>query len=396
MLTSATQAALDQTQDLNGAELYRLAKVHALPDFVKQAAADDIVGPEDGLEQHCYAHPRGKLYPGHTPAATYISTLFFLDKRAEWDPYAASSIATKLDAFAQFHGIRERIDQLKVAFAARDQAELEQQLDPDDYAIVVEGEGHYPLRNAAEVKTAAQWLKDYRQDLPYEMRQTMAARINEKANTYGVGLGTLDDFIEKTAGMGVCPAQSVAQFLYNRSILYKRAGHLDLAIQVANMAKTSLERKSQMHEPETLQKLAGVIDQADRVTSLRSLAPDLPWPEDVFFGINVKTASRMRDEHVAVTSGNIYALDDLARVQLAPLQAQFGDSFVDAISTGGLFADAQKMAQVVPTLPRHDAEVFDRLLASMGISPMAKEAAHQKGGFDSEELQALAANAKFA
>lgn len=379
---------LDQTQDLNAVELHRLARTHPLPDFVKSANSDDVVGPADGLEQHCFAHPRGRLYPGHTPAATYVSTLFFLDKRAEWDAYAAASIEQALDKFAAFHGISERIQALKAAhaaFAAAGDAD-----DPDDYALVLGGEGHYPLRNPVEIKAAAAWLRDYRHEMPYDMRQGMAERILEKADASGAALGDLDDFLQKQAGRGACAAETVARFLYERAILYKRAGHADYARQVAIMAKSSLENVAQMHEPETLCKLAGLVDRVDREVHLRDLAPDLPAPEDVFFLITEKAASAMRTEHLSMNSGNIYRTEDLGRADLTQLRQQFGDRFAEAVSVGGLFADPAKMAAVAQTLPRGDAEAFDRLLAGMGIHPMAKEAAHAAGGFDDAELLALA------
>lgn len=384
-------SVLDQTQDLNGVELYRLSRVHKLPEFVKQASSDDIVGPEGGLEQHCFAHPRGQMYPGHTAAATYISTLFFLDKRAEWDPYAAQVIEASLDKFAAYHGIGERIERLKHDFAANAAGGKAQKLEPDDYALVLGGEGHYPLRNVEEVKAAAVWMRQYRNEMPYDMRQLMATRILEKAAKYGARLDDLDDFLEKQAGHGTCAAQHVAEFLFTRARLYKGAGHVDLAMQFAEMAKGSLLNKAQMHEVETLQKLACVVDQADRQTNMRAVIVDLVPPEDVFFDITAKAASALRTEHLTTTSGNIYRLNDLNAADLESLRSQFGDDFVEAVSAGGLYADPQKMAQVVPTLPLGDAEAFDRLLANMGIRPVAKEAASERGGFDTAELQELAA-----
>ena len=67
-----------------------------------------------------------------------------------------------------------------------------------------------------------------------------------------------------------------------------------------------------------------------------------------------------------------------------------GTDFADAISAGGLFVSSEKLAEIVPTLPRGDAELFDRMLNSVGIHPVAKEAAHTRGGFDDADLRALA------
>jgi hypothetical protein len=380
---------LDQLDDLNGQELYRITRVHPLPPFVKEASADDIVGPPEGLETHCYAHPRGKHYPVHTAAATYISTLFFLDKQAEWDRPTAQVIERTLDKYAKYHGITERIQRLKEAWAEAQKLPAEDKLPDEDYALIVNGEKHFPVRNGNEVLKCAEYIQQYRDELPYEYRQQMAAKVLEKAGKFGLSLGDKEEFIEKQAGHGVCGAKTVAEFLYQRSVLYKRAGFLDYAIKAGEMAKACLKNKAGIHDQDQLVKLACLVDQVDRDTKLKSKAVDLPAPEDVFFQLTVKTASKLREEHVALTSGNIYKTADLENAKLDAVADVMGEDFAQAIA-GGLHVDAAKMAEIVPTLPRGDAELFDRLMASMGIHPVVKEAAHEAGEFDIKDFAALA------
>jgi hypothetical protein len=381
---------LDQTGDLNGQELYRLTRVHPLPPFVKEASSDEVIGPPEGLEPHCYAFRRGNNYPCHTSAATYVSTMFFLDKKAEWDRPTADVIEQYLDHFARYHGIVDRISQLKQAFAKAKELPAEDKLPLDDYALVVDGVGHFTLRNPSEVRKCAEYIKEYRDDLPYTYRQEMASKVLEKAAHYGVALGDMDEFLDKQAGKGACPAQTVAEFLFERSVLYKRAGFLDYAIKAAELAKACLQHKGGVHDQDQLVKLACLVDQVDRETRLKTLATDLPAPEDVFFQLTAKAASQLRHEHVSLTSGNIYKAADLERVKLDAVADVMGEDFAQAISAGGLFVDQTKMAEIIPTLPRGDAELFDRMLYSMGIHPVVKEAAHEKGGFYTAELQALA------
>jgi hypothetical protein len=379
---------LDQTDDLNGQELYRLTRVHSLPPFVKEASSDEIIGPPEGLESQCYAFRRN--YPCHTAAATYVSTMFFLDKKAEWDKPTANIIEQHLDHFARYHGIVDRISGLKQAFAAAKEMPAEDKLLPEDYALVVDGVGHFTLRNPAEVRKCAEYIKEYKDELPYVYRQEMAANVLEKAGKYGVALEDVDEFLDRQAGKGACAAQTVAEFLFGRSVMYKHAGFLDYAIKTAEMAKSCLQHKGGVHDQDQLVKLACLVDQVDRETRLKNLVMDLSAPEDIFFQLTAKTASQLRNEHVSLTSGNIYKTADLERVKLDAVADVMGEDFAQAISTGGLFVDQTKMAEIVPTLPRGDAELFDRILCSMGIHPVVKEAAHEKGGFDTAELQALA------
>jgi hypothetical protein len=380
---------LDQTGDLNGQELYRLTRVHPLPPFVKEASSDDVVGPAGGLELHCYAHPRGRNYPCHTAAATYVSTLFFLDKRAEWDKPTAQVIEQLLDKYAHYHGIADRVARLKQAWAAAEELPAEDKLPDEDYALIENGERHFPVRNAKEVLKCAEYVQRFRDDLPYAYRQQMASKVLEKAAQLGLSLGDLEEFIEKQAGVGACPAQTVAEFLYHRSLMYKRVGHLDLAIKAAEMAKSCLKNKAGVHDQDQLVKLAALIDHVDRETNLKRKVADLTAPEDVFFQLTAKTASKLREEHVSLTSGNIYKAADLENAKLDAIADVMGEDFAQAIS-GGLHVDAAKMAEVVPTLPRGDAELFDRLMTSMGIHPVVKEAAHEAGEFNTTEFAALA------
>ena len=80
-------STLDQTQDISGRETHRLTALFPPPDFVKSASQDRVAGG-DNLQRHMYADPLAKLYPCHTAPATWMSALFFEDKRALWSTLA--------------------------------------------------------------------------------------------------------------------------------------------------------------------------------------------------------------------------------------------------------------------------------------------------------------------
>jgi hypothetical protein len=389
--------AIDQTGDLNGQQLYRLSRLYPLPPFVKKASGDDIYGEGD-MQNHQYADPARRLFPCHTGPATYISTLFFLDKKASLDADTARFIESRLDDFAFYHGIRTSVDELKTKLASNTVRDNVDDLDDSDFALVLVGnespsgaiERHYPLRNGLEIKQAAEWLRRYEADLPYRYRQKIATNILAKAAQVGANLSDLDDYLQKQSGVGVCSAVDAVQFLFNRAKLLKRAGKLDYAIKVAEVAKAVAGQPASVHDQDRLVKLAGLVDDLDRETGLNRLIEDLPRPEDVFFSITEKAASELRKEYMSTTSGNFYKLQDMDRLKLADVRDTMGDDFAEAVSAGGLMLAPEKMADVVPTLPRGDAELFDRLLQSVGIHPVAKEAAHERGGFDDADLRVLA------
>lgn len=386
---------LDQTGDVNGQQLYRLSKLYPLPPFVKKASSSDIYG-DDELETHQYADVTYRRYPCHTAASTYISTLFFLDKRADFHADEARLIESRLNDFAYIHGTTERMTDLKNKVASANK--VNDTINEDDFGLIIPGssttsgktEYYYPLRNAIEVKKAAENLQKYRDVIPYHDRQSIAVKLLDKAFEYGAGLGDLDDFVHKQAGHGAAASIDVAQLLFDRARLLKRAGKMDHAVEVARLAKVVAADPDTIQDNDRLVKLASLIDEVDHTTGLNNFVDDLVKPEDVFFNITEKIASKLREEHVATTSGNIYKLADIDQLKLNDVRDLMGADFADAISTGGLFVSPEKIADIVPTLPRSDAELFDRLLNSVGISPVAKEAAHNAVKLAAEDLTALA------
>ena len=57
----STQPVLDQTGDLNGQETFRLCQLYDAPDFVKEAAVEQLIGPET-LRPHLYADPKRRHF----------------------------------------------------------------------------------------------------------------------------------------------------------------------------------------------------------------------------------------------------------------------------------------------------------------------------------------------
>lgn len=390
--------AFDQTSDINGQQLYRLSHLYSLPTFTKKASSQEIYG-DDTLDNHQYADPIHRQFPCHSAAATYISTLFFLDKKAEFEDDQIEYINSRLDDFAWLHGISKSVADLREKLAIS--GSVQDVVNDDDYALVLtstespsgKDEKHYPLRNALEVKKAAEFLKEHCDSFPLSYRQKIASKILDKANQFGAGLGDLDNFLYKQAGYGAAPSQEVATLLFNRAKLLKKAGKIEYAIEMGKLAKTVISQPESIHDSEHLNKLACLVDEVDRDSGLIRMI-ELPKPEDVFFNITEKTASQLRSEHFATTSGNIYKIKDMDTLKLADVRSLMGEDFADAISTGQFFISAEKVAEIAPTLPRGDATLFDKLLTSVGIKPVAKEAAHIDDSLTNEDLVLLAAQHK--
>lgn len=370
---------LDQTRDISGRETHRLLSLYGTPDFVKNAGHEKLCGNPETMPRHMYADPYRKLYPCHTAPATWMSSLFFADKRASFDDKTADEIQTKLEKSAEYFGIKGLMAHTQEKIAADATNELAK-LDDTHFAIVWADENgqterHWPLRNSAEVKFAAAHFETYRDDFTFADRNKIANKILDKALEYGAPIAEQEHMLEAAAGRGMCAAKVAAQMLRERALLTKRS-HASLSAELTKLAAVVEANPDDARTEDCRLKLAGVVDGFDRETKLFRLYDDggLSRPEEILFAITEKVARDFTAQHVQTTTGNIYDLSDLEKLAVEEVRNWMGDDFVDAVSDGGVFMDRSKLAAIVPTLDRGMAATLDRLLAESGANPAVKSA----------------------
>jgi hypothetical protein len=387
------EVVLDQAKDHTGQELHRITSLYEPPTFVKNASYDSICGDPQTLPVHIYADTCARRLPCHTSASTWMSTAFFADKQACYPIRDAKTIEEKLVKAAKYHGILNEVTGIfeKAAkYNTSDKATL-----PDtSFAFVWQKndgtkERHLPLRNKHEVKRAADYIFSNRDEFTYDDRRTIAQKILVKSAEFAVNLEDRADYLEKQAGQGACSGKIAAGLLDNRAGL---VNNHNAKTQLKAAACALRANPIAAHAPEKMQKLASFVDTLDREFGIVSdYGPRVPRPEDVLFTVNEKTAAQFKEAHVPLTSGNIYKVADLKQVKLGDIRDWMGSEFADEISAGGLYVNMDKLAELLPTLPRGDAERFDTLLSGQGIQPFAKEAAHESVGISQQDLFALAA-----
>jgi hypothetical protein len=109
-------------------------------------------------------------------------------------------------------------------------------------------------------------------------------------------------------------------------------------------------------------------------------------PEDVIFSATYNQVKAAADDACALTSGNIYSRGDLASIKLADVRDLFGSEFADDVSGGLNNVDPEKLAELASTMPRDDAELFDKLATEAGIAPIQVKAASAQGPGQQEAL----------
>lgn len=391
---------LDQTLDLNGQEIHRLASLYPLPDFVKNASQLEICGDQD-IPPHQFADTTRRLYPTHTAAATLISTLFFQEKKAEMNPARAGMIEDRLIKAAKYWNIDTDCKQMteKVAEAGKYN---DRDLVDADYAITFKNadgttERHYPMRNIGEVKAACDWLMLNRDKLPFDDRRKVADKLLEKAAVYGADLSQHRYTLEKMAGVGACSGKDAAGLIRTR---IRALGHThkpnEIQVELEKLAKLCEDAPRTIQHFGMLTKVASLVDHFDRTHGLVGKYDEIiERPEDVLFAVTEKTAAELEADLIgSVLTGNYYKTADLERIPVRDLADALGEEFADAVSSAGAWVNTEKLARIVPTLPLGDAEQFDEVVSACGINKFATKSASVGRGISIGEQAAMAARHK--
>ncbi len=387
----------DQTADVNFRELHRLAKLYPLPEWVKESQIADAFAPPETTPRNAYANHRDKQFPCHTKVATFISALWFYEKRSELPTKIAGWVDERLQKFAAHWGIVNTLDSLREKHAEL-HATHESQLPDSAFALVreqVDGskDRRYMLRNAQEVKVAADWLHDNRDDpsLSFVNRRTIAAKILEKAAQFGAGIGDKLTFLERQAGRGIGDPEKIAELIRTRVKAASKLapgvadGMYALAAKIAQGGPFLLD----------MDKMAGVcaqLEDFDRLTGIdKSYGDILPRPEDVIFAATFKEATAFANSACELLTGSVYEPEQFEKLSLSDVKGLFGDEFADQVATG-VQIDGEKMATLARTLPRDSCRLLERLLNDSGMTPVVKRAAEVKQQITRELLQKAASN----
>ena len=132
-------------------------------------------------------------------------------------------------------------------------------------------------------------------------------------------------------------------------------------------------------------KLAEVLDVLDRETGLcRNYHEGVEMPEEICFTILQKEAEDILDSYITLQTGSIYPVGLLASLPLEKVAGVLGEDFTAQIKTPDGDLDIAKFAEILPTLPRPDAKLIERVLEESMKEPIAKAASVGKRMMEKE------------
>lgn len=389
-------AIIDQAHDQSRQVWHKVQSLYQLPAFVKEATAEQRTG-EATLPTNMFADHVSRLFPMHNKIATLTSALYLLDQKHSMPAVKYAQCMGRLREAAEFFGVTEELNALHKTAEKLAMADAVEYAD-SDYAIVHEQNGvkqrYLRLAHADEVKVAADWFAQYRDYFAFGDRQKIARRMLEKSAEHGAALAVeQQDFLERQAGYGTCSAEDAAGFVISR--LAKIANRVtdEDRQELKKLAETIRSNVENVHRPELLEKIAGAMDGLDRQYGLIPLYAHggLPRPEDVLFGLNKRALAEFVDTHISTTSGQMYEKTALRQLRAQHVSDYMGPELAGELSEDGVHVDMDKLAELLPTLPRDSAEQFDKMVATLGItSNMPKLAATEKLGLSDDELAIFA------
>ena len=367
-----TPTVVDAPADVNQQKLHKIAKLVPLPEFVRSAKLTDDKRAAE-LPQHVFGDPAGRKFPCHTKAATWLAQLYFLEGRHMYPTKRAERIQGRISNAADWWGIGGQTKQAAQAWETK-QVAVEGELPDEAYALVVDYEGQklrrWPVTNQANVKAAAATLYGNRSKFPYDWRLAAARRILTKAAQLQVTdiEPPVREYLTKAAGRGSATPQLAGEAIARRMLMVPKQ-ELAVKTAAAKLAK-AVAAMNGVPKPDAMVKLARLVDRLDREHGFYRYYDEagLEMPEEIFFRLTEKKAQAFRNGHVELQTGTIIPLEALTTLDLSKVSGALGDEFTKAVAAGdSLDVDVEKFARVAATLPRGDAQLLERALASAGL-----------------------------
>lgn len=345
--------SLDQTTDYSHRELYSLLHDTALPSFVKEAEVDDAQSVAS-LSKEAFADQYNKAFPIHTPSATYLSNVYFLNKKAaltkEWGENYTETVHTRIKQAAALHEILDSMFEYEKIATAKNEEDYQTQ---HIFTAKFAGMEYplFPFKTAEELVKNANGFVSQVSCLPFEWRREIAQNFIKKAIELEVD--ELPDLIGKYAGYFYPNKAEVEIELWRRESKLKTAEAKELYAE----AKDKLAKAS---NNEDYFKLAQALEHAeiqDGATFNQKIASVLGDPVDRIFTLTIEKVAGMLD--FISMGGEKFDIQALQKISSEVYKEAFGVELDPK--------KAEDLRDILPTMPLSDVSLFKEL---SGVQPL--------------------------
>jgi hypothetical protein len=314
----------------------------------------------DSLPDALFADIVHRQFPVSSPADTWMSAAYFNEnkhniKSADLKGYVEQVIKRA----AEQYGISKDVDDV---LCRRSVEVLDPENDEGNYCLVMKDASggtvsrDYPVFDAEGLKKACTYFARNRSSYPLETRTRIAIGLAKKAAQFNIDIPEL---ISKEAMDAVPYRPFLMSELMERILLTKDAESATVIgslVEMLNFASSDELIKSAddfVHTLDELDQLNGLDKHYGRL---------LLSPSEVVFSMTVKQAeSAVRDN---ITLNKLtFSATKLAGVSPFVFREALGDDILAEISDNGKLS-AEKLAAVIPTLPRPDRLILEQAIVS--------------------------------
>jgi hypothetical protein len=348
--------ALDQQSDYSGKQLYAMLHGVEIPEYVKTAELEDSYEIRQ-LPKTAFADQDRMIYPINTPARVYVSNAHLINKRAGisklYGEDYVSQLENKIKEAAEVLGITEDIENYNRELNEKVASEYEEK---HMVEVPVPGESYtfklFPVKTAADLTDSAEHFVKNIKNFPFEVRVKSAENFIKAASDLGVD--DMPDLLLKYAGLYYPDLGNLTHELWRRSTKLAKEEHKKVYESISNDLSNMTDLSEVMKIAETcfnIENMEGLYDK-------KASAEILGDPVDMFFTLPVtKVAS---DLSYVEAHGDKYKLEDLTKISKDKYEEAFGDSGIDP-------ADPEKIAEILPTMPRSDIKLLEEIT---GLRPI--------------------------
>lgn len=334
-----------------------------MPEYVKSA---NVLTAEEAasMGSDSFADPVSRNFPLNTKANCWCSAVYFYGNQCNKDR-TSKQAEVNIQRAAEIWGITDEVTKIKAAF--------EMQTIPVTYAMSFTHNGvtvnRCPDHTKEAATTSAQWLYDNRFNFPIEAQKAAAVRLAAKADTFKLQPAAAT-YVDKLANPEVygnlnCKVATAITDRLN-AVNPKKWGEVENELlKVANaMAGNPLE------VCQTGEVIATALEAVDVKHGFnQKWGSSYQHPIDCCFRVNMLKVAADTNSIVHLTTGTPVDLDRISNTQLEKGLKIAGDDFLSYCQTDGLNVDRSKAAEILPTLPKPEAQRFEYAIKSAGYKP---------------------------
>jgi hypothetical protein len=351
------QPVIDIHSDLSLCSYYGLTTVVPPPDFVKTSEFDSEETIKS-LRTEAFGDVIGEHYPLHNKSAAWLSALYFYGQPTDLPESRKKEASSRIDSHMEFYGLKDELNRIKEAFSPREEV-------IDKFAIDMGDVKRCPCHTKEAATKSATWLYENRLKFPLSIKRSAAALILKEADLTQVD-PKVASYVERLAMADVytAPISDITNALNSRLRYLRKSAKIkaspvgqDIVGALRDLHDTMLSESDGLCE-----KAADMAETIENVDLLLGVSDK--WgkgfdaPEDICLKVSTAKLAEEKASQVSLTNGKSVDLSSLSDDDISNALSMVGSYAVDYSKPDQINLDRSKVAELLPTLPKPDANLF--------------------------------------